>query len=196
MEKNSSVISRIESYIADNFQNVQKYFPRLGHYLMFLTSEDIPEKACQKAIYLNSKLFLYILSYISSKKDFEYRKAHKEFSSLVTEEILPDSYLKFNDGLVYSKSFNTTKLSMQIEDTALDFKIMTEDIIKASNVNILNNETFRTVVINVLISQLNEYEKDMEDIYSNEYLEMAFMQSLKRVLETSILIDSTFSNQN
>ena len=161
---------------------------------MFLTSDEIPTEMCKTINYLNSKLFLYVLCYVSSKQDFEYIKAQNEFTALATKEILPGSYLKFNDGYVYSKNFNIPQISMQIEDTSLDIKFITEDIINQSNVSILNIEIFRNFVIKILEIQLKEYSKDMEDMFTNEYIEMAFIKSFKKVLETSNLIDSMYNN--
>ena len=139
-------------------------------------------------------MFLYLLCYVCEKK-LMYIKAHEEFSKLVTNEELPGSYLKFNDGYVYSKTFNTARFTALIEDTALDIKFFSDDLITATNVNLLNQKVFRTIVLNILKLQMNDCMKKIDDMYSNEYLEMCFMKSLTDVMNASILMEQDLNNQ-
>ena len=188
MENSETIINNVEHYIANNFNDVQKYFPRLGHYLLNLTSQEPPIQPCKLSNYLSAKMFLYLLCFVCDRK-LMYIKAHKEFENLITTEKLPGSYLKFNDGYVYSKSYNEATFQMLIEDTAMDVNFAANDIINSANVHILNLTTFRNVVLKILKSQINDCLEDMEDMCSNEYLEMCFMQSLTNVIKVADLME-------
>lgn len=189
MKNDSQIISNIENYIANNFGKVQEYFPMLGHILMDLTSDEIPSSFCQKSNYMNAKLFLYVLCFLS-EQNLTYIKAHSEFKKLLTNETLPDSYFKFNDGYIYSKSYNPTLLNLQIEDTVLDFKMITEELIKAANVNILDINIFRNFSLNILTQSYDKYLNNNDDMFSNEYLEMLFIKILANYIKLDIKLDN------
>jgi len=189
MKNDSQIISNIENYIANNFRKVQEYFPMLGHLLMDLTSDKIPSAFCQKTNYMNAKLFLYVLCFLS-EQSLTYTKAHSEFKKLLTNEILPDSYFKFNDGYIYSKSYNPTLLNLQIEDTALDFKMITEELIKAANVDILDINIFRNFSLNILTESYKKYLNNNDDMFSNEYLEMLFIKILANYIKLDIELNT------
>ena len=138
--------------------------------------------------YISAKLFLYLLCYVCDQ-NLMYVQAHKKFEKLLTTEELPDSYLKFNDGLVYSRTFNKAAFQNLIEDSAMDVNFAANDIIDSANVNILNKDLFRIVVLNILKIQMEDCLKNTDDMYSNEYLEMCFMQSLTNVINVSTLME-------
>ena len=187
--RDESVLNRVEHYIADNFRDAQYYFPRLSHYLLDKTSGEIPNNFCMQANFISAKLFLYLICNVCEKK-LMYIQAHKQFEKLLTTDELPDSYLKFNDGYVYTKSFNKASFQYLIEDTAMDVNFATDDIISAANIGILTPTICKSAMLNILKIQMDDCMQNCEDMCSNEYLEMCFMQSLTNVINVSMMIDN------
>jgi len=169
----------INQVISNNYQEAQNYFPRLSKYLMNILANTKPEKVCQVVNYRNVEMFLYYLCAVIEAKS-TYTDAFNYLQSQLTdEELINKNYLDFKDGYLYDKHFNQNYFLATIQESAVDLVMFFLEVEQGS---VFDFDIFKNSVNKILTNQLKN-SNIQEDIYSNEYIELTYMQNVLNALE-------------
>lgn len=185
----------VEEVISNNFQEAQRYFPRLSKYLMsyFMGENDefndiTPENIAK---YYNVQHFLYHLCVVVEIKD-DYIQAFEYFvSKLTQEEFKNKNYLDFEDGYVYDFQMNQNFFYLKLQDASFSFYEFFRELSDISSSFSFKN--FKNFALDVLNAQIASIKMDSK-MQSNEYVEACFMQALIKILNDTKHLDAIIEN--
>lgn len=182
--------SFMESVISNNFSAAQRYFPRLSKCLMsYLMGENgelhnlKPENISD---YFNVQHFLYHLCVVTEIQD-DYVEAFEYFVSKLTDDELQNkNYLDFEDGYVYDYQINQNYFYLKLQDASFSFYEFFNELSDVSDG--FNFKKFKDFTLNLLNSQLKAIDMSKK-MYSNEYVEIYYMQAIIKVLNDTKHLD-------
>lgn len=178
----------IQQVIANNYKKVRIYFPRLSRYLINTLATNHPTRMCEVINHRNLEMLLYYFCAVVEVNS-TYPEAFNYFQSCLTnEEFFNKNYLDFKDGYLYDKTFNQTYFETSLQEASIDFVMFFLEIEQGSEFDF---DIFNNSVNKILNHELKKCDLQ-KDMYSNEYIEILYMQSLLKTLENYKELENSF----